>query len=93
MEGMDDVHAANTLVLRVVDFLNKTDRTTLERNLNVISENLSKLAERVPKESFYGILRFIVDESQKDGEKSDLFDKILEKMVEKEELRKMVSEI
>jgi len=93
MEDMDDVHAANTLVLRVVDFLNKTDRTTLERNLNVISENLSKLAERVPKESFYGILRFIVDESQKDGEKSDLFDKILEKMVEKEELRKMVSEI
>ncbi|MCD6551155.1 MoxR family ATPase [Thermotoga sp.] len=93
MKNLEDVHAANTLVLRVVDFLNKVDRITLEKNLNVISENLSKLAERIPKESFYGILRFIVDESQKEGEKSDLFDKILEKMVEKEELRRMVSEI
>ncbi|PLV59734.1 AAA family ATPase [Thermotoga sp. KOL6] len=93
VERLKDMHAANTLVLRIVDFLSKIDRETLEKNLATFSHNLIELSEKIPKESFYGILRFIVDESQKAGEKSDLFDKILERIVEKESVRRMVSEL
>ncbi|MBZ4661857.1 MAG: putative ATPase 5 [Thermotoga sp.] len=93
IENLEDIHAANTLVLRIVDFLSKVDVRTLERHLDDVSKNLVRLSEIMPRESFYGVLRFLVDEAQKEGEKSWIFDKILEKMLEREDMRKMVNEL
>jgi MoxR-like ATPase len=69
------------------------DVRTLERHLDDVSKNLVRLSEIMPRESFYGVLRFLVDEAQKEGEKSWIFDKILEKMLEREDMRKMVNEL
>lgn len=88
-----DVHVMNTLVLRIIAYLERIDRKTLQEHSPTISKNLVKLSGELPKEIFYGILRYLVDASHRNDEKSDLFDKILEELSQEERIRNFAREI
>ena len=89
----DDLHLVNSLVLRIIDFLSKTDRAKLEGKEETLAKNLSKLSQLIPKESFYGILRFIVDASTKNDDKSDVFDTMLEYLSRDPKIEKFLRDI
>ncbi|HDG61687.1 MAG: AAA family ATPase [Thermotoga sp. 4484_232] len=88
-----DLHLINSLVLRIIDFFSKVDRSRIEGREKTIAKNLSKLSQHMPKESFYGILRFIVDASTKNDDKSDIFDNVLEYLSQDPEIEKFLRDI
>ncbi len=93
LEGIDEY---NSLVVRVIDFLSSADDTRLEKiseNLKKVSENIFLLSRKLPKESFYALMRYIVDESEKSGLRGKTFDALLSNLMEHEEIVEMVRSI
>ncbi len=88
--GLDE---ANALVIRIVDYLSKlndTDLRAFRESLHSISSNISRLSRSLPKESFYALLRFIVDSSEKGGEFGRVMDELLDILTTDERIREMV---
>ncbi len=90
IESIDD---ANSLVVRLIDYLSSLDDVKLSELMEraqSISENIFSLSRNLPKESFYALMRYIVDEAEKGGLRGRFFDAILEGLMEHEEIVEMV---
>ena len=88
--GVDE---ANSLVVRIIDYLSKLDGKSLKRleeRVDSISANVSRLAEILPKESFYAILRFVVDSSERGGELGRFADELLSSLAGNVRIREMI---
>ncbi len=79
-----DIHEANGLLVRLVDYITTVDDKELEKissMTDVISENLLKLSKVVPKDSFEAFGRMLVNLSNLPGLKGEFADKILRKFI------------
>ena len=93
LETIDDY---SSLIVRIIDYLSNLSDLKLiqlEKNAATVAENLSKLARTMPKESFYALMRFIVDSSEKGGLTGKVMDKLLSKLMEYDEITEMVKEL
>lgn len=78
-----EIHEANTAILRIINFfsdLNDETSKELFEKVDLISENLLKLSNSVPKDSFFSLVRLLSDLSNEKGFKGQLCDKIIEKI-------------
>ncbi|MFN6991815.1 MAG: AAA family ATPase [Fervidobacterium sp.] len=86
-----DIHQANGLIIRLVDFIetiNDTEVQELIKKVDIISENLKKLSTVVPKESFEAFMRMLVNLSNIPGIKGEFCDKLVRKIITMTNLEK-----
>ncbi|WP_448376526.1 AAA family ATPase [Fervidobacterium sp.] len=79
-----DIHEANGLLVRLVDYITTVDDKELEKlsnMLDIVSDNLLKLSNVVPKDSFEAFVRMLVNLSNLPGLKGEFSDKILRKLI------------
>lgn len=79
-----DIHQANGLLIRLVDFISTVDDKSLEtmkKNLEVISQNLVKLSQVTPKDSFEAFMRMLVNLSNTPGLKGEFCDELIRKVI------------
>ncbi len=90
--GIDD---ANSIVVRLIDYLSKLGDDGLRRieaNIDAVSKSFSKLVRSLPRESAYAMLRYIVDSSEKGGKFGEVMDAILKNLSEDDEISWLVKE-
>lgn len=78
-----ELHETNSVILRIVDFLSNLSEEEAKNyieNIEIISKNLLKLSEIVPKDSFFSLIRLLTELSNEKGYKGQLCDKIIEKI-------------
>ena len=93
LDGIDDY---NSLVVRVMDFLSSMDDEDIIKHMSKvssISENIFDMSRKLPKESFYALMRYIVDEAEKSGIRGKFFDSLLSELMKHDELVEMVRNI
>jgi MoxR-like ATPase len=93
---LKDVDDYNTLVVRVIDYLSSIDDEKvhdLEKKVDEIASNLADISRKLPKESFYALMRYIVDESGKGGIRGKFFDDLLSRLTEVKEIIELVRNI
>jgi len=81
-----NVHEANGLLVRLVDFIASIEDTDLRRLLekvDTVADNLIKLSQVVPKDSFEAFARMLVSLSNTPGLKGEFCEKLLRKIVTK----------
>ncbi|GAB4310357.1 AAA family ATPase [Pseudothermotoga sp.] len=91
----DDIDQANSLTLRIIDYFSKLDGATtqlLHAHISTVAKNLSELSSVLPRDSFYAIIRFIVDKAN-GKENSKFFDELVEKLSNFEQVRSVLDEI
>ncbi|MCX7653993.1 MAG: MoxR family ATPase [Fervidobacterium sp.] len=79
-----DIHQANGLLIRLIDFISTVDDKTLEKmknNAELISKNLIKLSKVVPKDSFEAFMRMLVNLSNTPGLKGEFCDELIRKVI------------
>jgi len=79
-----DIHQANGLLIRLIDYLTNVDDKELEKLSNqvqTIAQNLLKLSNVVPKDSFEAFIRMLVNLSNLPGLKGEFSDKLLRKLI------------
>lgn len=79
-----DIHEANGILIRLVDFITTVDDKELEslkNNVETIVENLFKLSKVVPRDSFEAFIRMLVNLSNTPGLKGELSDTIMRKLI------------
>ncbi len=93
LDGIDDY---NSLVVRIIDFFSSMDDdriTEYTNEVSSISESIFDMSRKLPKESFYALMRYIVDESEKSGMRGKFFDSLLSELMKHDELVEMVRNI
>ncbi len=100
LENLDldlkSVDEYNSLVVRIIDFLSSMDDEKIVKymdEISKISENIFGMSKKLPKESFYALMRYIVDESEKSGIRGKFFDLLLSELMKHDELVEMVRSI
>ncbi len=89
-ENIDEI---NSLVVRIIDYLSNLSDIKLkefEEKIETVSENIINLSKILPKESFYALMRFIVDSAEKSGLYGSVMDKLLTSLTTHEEILEMV---
>ncbi|ODN29966.1 AAA family ATPase [Fervidobacterium thailandense] len=80
------IHEANGLLVRLVDFIGKIEDTDLQHLLekvDTVADNLVKLSQVVPRDSFEAFTRMLVSLSNTPGLKGEFCDNLLRKIVTK----------
>ena len=93
LKGVDDY---NSLIVRMIDFLSSMDDEKIMGymdKVSKISENIFEMSKKLPKESFYALMRYIVDESEKSGMRGKFFDSLLSELMKHDELVEMVRDV
>ncbi|ABR31150.1 ATPase associated with various cellular activities, AAA_5 [Thermosipho melanesiensis BI429] len=78
-----EIHKANSIILRIIDFVsNLTEEESKEliNNVENISKNLLTLSKSIPKDTFFSLVRLLNELSNEPGYKGIFCDKILEKI-------------
>ncbi|MBT1247540.1 MULTISPECIES: MoxR family ATPase [unclassified Thermosipho (in: thermotogales)] len=78
-----ELHDANSLILRIIDFLTnltEDEAKNLINNVETISKNLLSVSSIVPKDVFFSLVRLLSELSNEPGFKGLICDKILEKI-------------
>ena len=94
--SLEDVNDYNSLVVRIIDYLSSADDGKLSKlieNSDRIAENIYELSKKLPKESFYAIMRYVSDEAGKGGLRGKFFDDVLSKLLERDDIVEMVREL
>ncbi|HOJ88663.1 MAG TPA: MoxR family ATPase [Pseudothermotoga sp.] len=92
----DNTDQANSLTLRLIDYLSKLDDQTaelLQANLSRVARNISELASILPRDSFYALIRFITDKASNGEKNSQFFDRLIEKLSTFDQVRSILDEI
>jgi MoxR-like ATPase len=79
----DDVDRSNSLVVRLIDYFSKLNDEEIEllsAHVSRVAENLDGLASVLPRDSFYALVRFIVDRASNEEKGSQFFEKLLERL-------------
>ncbi|MGC8820738.1 MAG: AAA family ATPase [Fervidobacterium sp.] len=79
-----DLHQANGILIRLVDFLNTVDDKMLQeikKNIDIISQNLAKLSKVTPRDSFEAFMRMLVNLSSTPGLKGEFCDELMRKLI------------
>ncbi|HBT40043.1 MAG: MoxR family ATPase [Pseudothermotoga sp.] len=79
----DDVDRSNSLVVRLIDYFSKLNDEEIEllsAHISRVAQNLDKLASVLPRDSFYALVRFIVDRANQDENSSQFFERLLERL-------------
>ncbi len=88
LEGVEEVYKSdldrsNSLILRLIDYFSKLSSEEAElliAHVSRVAQNIDRLASILPKDSFYALVRFIVDRANKDERNSEFFEKLLERL-------------
>ena len=79
-----DIHQANGLLIRLVDFITSVDEKDLQelrKKIDNISENLIRLSKVVPSDSFEAFMRMLVNLSNTPGLKGEFCDELMRKLI------------
>jgi len=79
----DNVDRSNSLVVRLIDYFSKLSDEEIEllsAHISRVAQNLDKLASILPRDSFYALVRFIVDRANQDENSSQFFERLLERL-------------
>ncbi len=91
-----EIDAANSLTLRLIDYFSKIDDDTVEllrSHLSTVAKNISELTSVLPKDSFYALLRYLTDRAANSDKYSEFFDKLLEKLASYAQIKSILEEI
>lgn len=78
-----NIDSASSVVVRLIDYLSKVDDeevAMLRTHLKRVAKNISDLSSVIPRESFYALIRFIVDKASNSEDSSDFFDSLVEEL-------------
>ncbi len=92
----EEVDEANSLTLRLIDYFSKMDDSTmqlLQVHLPTVAKNIGELVSILPKDSFYALLRYIVDRSSNADKYSEFFDKLVEQLASFSQIKSVLEEI
>ncbi|MFN4189934.1 MAG: AAA family ATPase [Pseudothermotoga sp.] len=92
----DETDKANSLTLRLIDYLSKLDDETtqlLQANIKRVAKNISELASILPTDSFYALIRYITDRASSDEKNSQFFDKLVEQLATFDQVKSVLDEI
>lgn len=93
IEKLENVDEYNSLIVRLIDYLSNLSDIKLlelEKNVEKVAENLTAISKMIPKESFYALIRFIVDASEKSGLLGKVMDRLLTSLMKRQEITEMV---
>ncbi len=96
MAEVQDINDASSVVLRIIDYLSNLSDVKLAKfkeDVKEIAENIKKLLDVLPKDSFYALIRFIVDSSEKPGLYGEIMDSLLSCLLEDPRIVDMVRKI
>ncbi|AEH51818.1 AAA family ATPase [Pseudothermotoga thermarum] len=91
-----NIDEANSLTLRLIDYFSKMDDETVEllkAHLSTVAKNICDLASVLPKDSFYALLRYIVDRSTNGEKYSEFFDALVEKLATFGQIKSILEEM
>lgn len=92
----NDTDQANSLTLRLIDYLSKLDDQKIEllqNNIEKVAKNISELASILPRDSFYALIRYITDRAANGEKNSQFFDKLIEKLATFDQVKSILDEI
>ncbi|HOQ39240.1 MAG TPA: MoxR family ATPase [Fervidobacterium sp.] len=81
-----DIHQANGLLVRLVDYFSTIDDDQIgeiKKDLDRIADNLIRLSHVVPKDSFEALMRMLVNLSDMPGLKGEFCDELMRKLIGK----------
>ncbi len=84
-----DFHKANSLLVRIVDFINYVDDNELDKlqnKISTIAQNFIRFSKKVPSDSAHAFLRMLIDLSSQPGKKGEFSDNLLREILRFQEL-------
>ncbi|HCL98971.1 MAG TPA: MoxR family ATPase [Fervidobacterium sp.] len=81
-----DIHQANGILVRIVDYFSTIDDSQIfeiKNNIDQVADNLIKLSNVVPKDSFEALMRMLVNLADVPGLRGETCDELMRKLIEK----------
>jgi len=74
-------HSKSIILTQLVRSLSGDEEVAMLRtHLKRVAKNISDLSSVIPRESFYALIRFIVDKASNSEDSSDFFDSLVEEL-------------